>query len=115
MSRAMPSGYTLRLSLHIAAVELPVPRGKLKNRINTLLKNPLCRGVDELCTKQLESRCLLFAELKDMKARLHEVQFKEPGALQGDVRAEGGEHEAEEGELQGGHAVVLLYPGKKRR
>jgi hypothetical protein len=48
-------------------VELPVPRGKLKNRINTFLKNPLCRGVDELCTKQLESHGLLFAEMKAVK------------------------------------------------
>jgi hypothetical protein len=42
-------------------------RGKLKNRIHTFLGNPLCRGVDELCTKQLESRCRLFAEMKMMK------------------------------------------------
>jgi hypothetical protein len=39
----------------------------LKKRINTFLKNPLCRGVDELCTKQLESRQLLFGEMKYMK------------------------------------------------
>jgi hypothetical protein len=62
-------GHALRLHREaaIAAVELPVPRGKLKNRINTFLKNPLCRGVDELSTKQLESRCLLFAELEVME------------------------------------------------
>jgi hypothetical protein len=66
-------GEALRLHFEaaIAAVELPVPRGKLKNRINaSFLKNPLCRGVDELCTKQLESRCLLFAEVKVMKDAL---------------------------------------------
>jgi hypothetical protein len=34
----------------IAACELPVARGKLKNRIKTSLASPLCRGVDELCT-----------------------------------------------------------------
>jgi hypothetical protein len=62
-------GNALRLHFEVvvAAVELPVARGKLKNRINTFLKNPLCRGVDELCTKQLESRCLLLAEMKAMK------------------------------------------------
>jgi hypothetical protein len=49
-----------------------VPRGKLKNRTNTFLKNPLCRGADELCTKQLESRQLLFAEMKYMKDALME-------------------------------------------
>jgi hypothetical protein len=43
------------------------PRGKLKNRINTFLNNQLCRGVDELCTKQLESRDALFAKLTAMK------------------------------------------------
>jgi hypothetical protein len=37
-------------------VELPVARGKLKNRTNTFLKNPLCRGVDELCTELLDAR-----------------------------------------------------------
>jgi hypothetical protein len=63
-------GDALRLHFEavVAAVELPVPRGKSKNRIKTFLGNPLCRGVDELCTKQLESpRCLLFAEMKVMK------------------------------------------------
>jgi hypothetical protein len=44
-----------------------VPRGKLKNRIKTFLGNPLCRGVVELCTKQLESRTMLFADMKSMK------------------------------------------------
>jgi hypothetical protein len=60
-------------------VELPVPRGKLKNRINTFLKNPLCRGVDELCTKQLELRCLLFAEMKAMKDALMTSDSENPG------------------------------------
>jgi hypothetical protein len=68
----------------IAAVELPAPRGKLKNRINTFLKNPLYRGVDELCTKQLESRCLLFAKLKAMKdAFMKSNSDNLAGALQG--------------------------------
>jgi hypothetical protein len=44
-----------------------VARGELKNRIKTFLGNPLCRGVDDLRTKQLESRCLLFSEMKVMK------------------------------------------------
>jgi hypothetical protein len=35
----------------IAACELPVPRGELKNRIKTFLGNPLMRGVDGPCTK----------------------------------------------------------------
>jgi hypothetical protein len=35
-------------------------------RIRTFLGNPLCRGVDVLCTKQLESRITLFAELEFM-------------------------------------------------
>ena len=39
----------------------------MKNRINTFLSNPLCRGVDELCTKQLESRDALFVKLAVMK------------------------------------------------
>ena len=39
----------------------------MKNRINTFLKNPLCRGVVELYTKQLESRVTLFAEMQAMK------------------------------------------------
>jgi hypothetical protein len=38
----------------LAACELPGPRSKLKNRINTFLTNPLCRDVDALCTKQAE-------------------------------------------------------------
>jgi hypothetical protein len=51
-------GEALRLHFEavVAGVELAVPRGELKNRIKTFLGNPLCRGVDELCTKQLESR-----------------------------------------------------------
>jgi hypothetical protein len=55
-------GEALRLHFEavVAAVELPVPRGKLENRIKTFLGNPLCRVVDELCTKQLESRKELF-------------------------------------------------------
>jgi hypothetical protein len=68
----------------IAAVELPAPRGKLKNRINTFLKNPLYRGVDELFTKQLESRCLLFAKLKAMKDAFMKSNSEDlAGALQG--------------------------------
>jgi hypothetical protein len=54
----------------VAAVELPVARGKLKNRIKTFLGNPLCRGVDELCTELLGSRCFLFAEVKKNLDRL---------------------------------------------
>jgi hypothetical protein len=45
-------------------VELPVPRGKLKDIITTFLKNPLCR---KLCTKQLESRVKLLADVEFMK------------------------------------------------
>jgi hypothetical protein len=40
----------------IAAFDLSVPRGELKNTIKTFLGNPLCRGVDELCTK-LDEEC----------------------------------------------------------
>jgi hypothetical protein len=67
-------GDALRLHFEavVAAVELPVQRGKLKLRIKTFLGNPLCRGVDELCTKQLESRQLLFEEMKYMKDALME-------------------------------------------
>jgi hypothetical protein len=61
-----PSGRT-RFEALIAACELSGPRGKLKNRINTFLNNQLCRGVDELCTKQLESRDALFTKLTAMK------------------------------------------------
>jgi hypothetical protein len=45
-------GEALRLHFEavVVAVELPVAWGKLKNRIKTFLGNPLCRGVDELCT-----------------------------------------------------------------
>jgi hypothetical protein len=51
-------GKALRLHFEavVAAVELPVPRGELKNRIKTFLGNPLCRGVDELCTELLDAR-----------------------------------------------------------
>jgi hypothetical protein len=50
-------GAALRLHFEavVAAVELPVPRGKLKNRIKAFLGSPLCRGVDDICTKQLEN------------------------------------------------------------
>jgi hypothetical protein len=44
-----------------------VARGKLKNRTKTFLANPLCRGVDALCTKQLESRAMLFADVEFFK------------------------------------------------
>ena len=54
----------------MVVVELPVPRGKLKNRIKTFLGNPLCRGADELCTKQLESCVKLLADVKFMKDAL---------------------------------------------
>jgi hypothetical protein len=62
-------GDALRLHFEavVAAVELPVARGKLKLRIKTFLGNPLCRGVDELCTKQLKSRQLLFEDCKVFK------------------------------------------------
>jgi hypothetical protein len=66
-----PADQGLALRSHfealIAACELSGPRSKLKNRINTFLNNQLCRGVDELCTKQLESRDALFANLTAMK------------------------------------------------
>jgi hypothetical protein len=66
-----PADQGLALRSHfealIAACELSGPRGKLKNRINTFLNNQLCRGVDELCTKQLESRDALFTKLTAMK------------------------------------------------
>jgi hypothetical protein len=56
------------LGLHfesvIAAVELPVARGKLKNKIKTFLANPLCRGVDELCTKQAGDFAIVAVDLE---------------------------------------------------
>jgi hypothetical protein len=53
-----------------------VARGKLKNRIKTFLGSPLCRGADELRTKQLASRCSLFAEMEVLKGNFMDgVQF----------------------------------------
>jgi hypothetical protein len=54
-------GEALRLHFEavVAAVELPVARGKLKNRIKTFLGNPLCRGVDELCTQSCLMRAIV--------------------------------------------------------
>jgi hypothetical protein len=51
-------GEALRLHFEavVAAVELTVPRGKLKLRTKTFLGNPLCRGADELCTELLDTR-----------------------------------------------------------
>jgi hypothetical protein len=65
-------GEALRLYFEavVAAVELSVPRGKLKNRIKTFLGNPLCRGADELCTKQLETRQGLFVDCQFFKDAL---------------------------------------------
>ena len=54
----------------MAAVELPVPRGKLKNRIKTFLGNPLCRGVDELCTELLNARDGIVAQMLENLERL---------------------------------------------
>jgi hypothetical protein len=45
-------------------VELPVARGELNNRTKTFLVNPLCRGVDELCTKQAEDFAVVYVELQ---------------------------------------------------
>jgi hypothetical protein len=71
----MPS---LRLHFEsvIAAVELPVPRGKLKNRTKTFWGNPLCRGVDELCTELLDARNGCVAQLLEHLKRL-EVALSE--------------------------------------
>jgi hypothetical protein len=68
-------GDALRLHFEsvIAAVELPVPRGKLKNRIKTFLGNPLCRGVDELCTELLNARGRLMASSLDRVERLRGI------------------------------------------
>jgi hypothetical protein len=48
----------------LAACELAGPRGKLKNRINTFLSNPLCRDVDALCTKQDEDIVRLVEDVR---------------------------------------------------
>jgi hypothetical protein len=65
----------------VAAVELPVPRGKLKNRIKTFLGNPLCRGVDELCTELLNARDSLMASSFDRAERLRGVLSQTTGLL----------------------------------
>ena len=54
----------------MAAVELPVARGKLKNRTNTFLGNPLCRGVDGLCTELLNARRGFVAQMLEHLERL---------------------------------------------
>jgi hypothetical protein len=63
-------GDALRLHFEsvIAAVELPVARGKLKNRTKTFLANLLCRSVDELYKKQAEDdhRASGICELRHM-------------------------------------------------
>jgi hypothetical protein len=66
----------------VAAVELPVARGKLKNRIKTFLGNPLCRGVDELCTELLNACDGFVAQMLENLERLREFFFREPGALE---------------------------------
>jgi hypothetical protein len=48
----------------IAACELSGPRPKLKNSINTLLSNQLCRSANELCTKQAEDSTDLGQDLE---------------------------------------------------
>jgi hypothetical protein len=113
-------GEALRLHFDavVAAVELPVARGKLKLRIKTFLGNSLCRGVDGLCTKQLESRKVSqrpirgfpgrIPRMSSFLRRLHEVQFREPGVLNGELRAEEGKRQAGEGELQARLPVGLL-------
>jgi hypothetical protein len=60
-------GEALRLHFEavVAAVELPVARGKLKPRIKTFLANPLCRGVDELCTQQVKDFAIVAAALEE--------------------------------------------------
>jgi hypothetical protein len=57
----------------VAAVELPVAHGKLKNRIKTSLGNPLCRGVDELCTELLNARGCLMVSSLDRVERLRGI------------------------------------------
>jgi hypothetical protein len=79
-------GEALRLYFEavVAAVELSVPRGKLKNRIKTFLGNPLCRGADELCTKQLETRQGLFVDcqfFKDALMKSNSENLEYPGYL----------------------------------
>jgi hypothetical protein len=55
MAKGRPlRGTVMPLLRHVSC--LPVPRGKLKNRIKTFCGNPLMRGVDELCTK-LDEEC----------------------------------------------------------
>jgi hypothetical protein len=62
------------LKLHfeavVAAVELPVARGKLKPRTRTFLGNSLCRGVDELCTELLDTRKGCVAQLLEVLKKL---------------------------------------------
>jgi hypothetical protein len=57
-TRAADQGLALALRRHfegqIAACGLSAPRAKLKNRINTFLSSPLCRGVDELCAVEYQ-------------------------------------------------------------
>jgi hypothetical protein len=61
-------GEALRLHFEavvLAAVELPVARGKLELRTKTFLANPLCRGVDELCTQQVKDFAIVAVALEE--------------------------------------------------
>ena len=69
----------------MAAVELPVPRGELKNRIKTFLGNPLCRGVDELCTELHNARDSLMASSLDRTERLRGVLSQNTGLLRENI------------------------------
>jgi hypothetical protein len=64
----------------VAAVELPVARGKLELRIKTFLANPLCRGVDELCTQKVKDFAVVAVCLEETmseKTELH-TQYAYP-------------------------------------
>jgi hypothetical protein len=69
-------------------VELPVPRGNLKNKINAFLKNPLCRGADELCTKQLESRKELLVDCQFFKDAFMKSHSEKSELFRGNNRLE---------------------------
>jgi hypothetical protein len=46
-------------------------RGELKNRTNTFRAgSPLCRGVDELCTKQAEDFAVVSVELQTAEVQI---------------------------------------------
>jgi hypothetical protein len=62
--------------------ELPIPRGKLKNRTKTFLGNPLCRGVDELCIELLNARDSSMASLLLNTERLRAAGYVS-GVLKG--------------------------------